>query len=71
MLGSPIEDKQFSQRVDHIVGPDPSCRPDRQALPGVFIDHGKHSNRTTVLSPAGHEVISPHMTFSLRFQPDA
>ena len=71
MLGSRIEDKQFSQGVDHIVGPDPSCRPDRQALPRVFIGHGKHSNRTIVLRPAGHEVVGPHMTFSLRFQPDA
>ena len=53
-----------------ITSSDPSRYFDRHALPRIFIDHCEHSDRTSVLCPAGHEVVSPHMTFSLWFQPD-
>ena len=56
--------------MDYVIRPDPPRYFDRHALSSELIDHREHSNRTPVLGPTGNEVICPHVTFSLRFQPD-
>ena len=70
MLWHSVDDKQFRQCVNHVIRPDPSRHLDGHALSSEFIDHRKHPDSTPVLGPTCHEIVCPHVTFSLRFQPD-
>jgi hypothetical protein len=63
--------EQFGQALLHISVPDiPGCI-GCQAFPGVFINDVEDPESTSVMCPILHEVITPHMVWILRPQPDA
>ncbi len=45
--------------------------PDRQALPGVFVDHRQHPEGPTILRPVHDKVVGPNMVAVLGPEPDA
>ena len=58
--------KQVAQSFQNIFAGQPPCHIDRQAFPGELIDQCQHPNRSTIMSPAEHELVSPHMVPMLR-----
>ena len=64
-------DKELTERLQHIVRPEPSGHYDRQTLPAVFIQHRQHLQRPTVVRPIRHEVIRPDVMAVQGSKPDA
>ena len=71
LAGGPWLDKELTERLQHIVRPEPSGHYDRQTLPAVFIQHRQHLQRPTVVRPIRHEVIRPDVMAVQGSKPDA
>jgi len=65
----PLE--QFGEHRQNIIALELGLRMDRQALPRVLVDHGKHAERLTIARAVHDEVVASHMTRVLRSKPHA
>ena len=63
--------EQLRQALEDIVRPKVSACSYGQTLPGVLIDHCKHSHSLPVMCPGQYEVIGPDMVAVSRPQPEA
>jgi nucleotide-binding universal stress UspA family protein len=62
-------DHHIGKRLDHLVTPQPSCHPDRQAFPCVFLEQHQQPQRPSVMRHRAHEVVGPNLVDPLRSQP--
>jgi hypothetical protein len=61
MSGHPTAKEELYQAFLYILMVKVSSYPDRQALPGVFIDHVKDPKGTPIASSVCHEIVTPDM----------
>ena len=71
MTGNAPQDEQIAERVDDIGRVEFTADPDRQTLPGEFVDNIEHSILPPFVGAVLDEVVGPDMIGALRPQPDA
>ena len=63
--------EQLRQQMENVVGPDPTGDQDGEALPGIFVDEGKHPEGPAIVCPGQDEVLGPDVVRPARPQTDA
>ena len=66
-----MPEKQLCQGLQNRLVVQPPLGPDRQALPGVLVDHRQHPEGPAVFGTVHDEVIGPDMVPIRRPEPDA
>jgi UvrD/REP helicase N-terminal domain len=63
--------EQIRKHVDDIMRIQSPRHPDRQRLPGEFVDDIQHAQLAAVMRTILDEIVGPDMVWPLRLQPDA